>query len=202
MAFTLPTLSLTSPITDGKGLPTTLLQRWWQTITQAIEAQEDNQDSILSQIQASLTLAGQGVVNGDASGSTAKSGQTTTTGLTIDSSTFVNGPVVALTSVTGAMVHLTLTGSGPQSAVSSGGPMDGEYRIVEVGAGVTIFTGAFTVKTLNTGATVVNMANPVNTTIFTRATTGSVSYRLDLRKTAGAGVANNLQAYLFARRAP
>lgn len=204
MAFQLPLLSLTQAIVDAAGKPTTVLQRWWQTMAKAIEAQENNQDTNISQIQAALALAGTGVVSTDATSGTAKSGQATTTGLTVDASTFVNGPLVALAGITAPMTHLTLTGSGPQSALSSAGPMDGEYRIVEI-VGVTettIYTGTFTVKTLGTGATVINLANPVNTTIFTRAASGSVSYRLDVRKTAGAGVANALQAYLFARRAP
>lgn len=178
------------------------LQRWWQSVCEAVEAQEDNQDSIISQIQASLALGGAGQVTADATAGTAKSGQATTTGLTVDSAVFVAGPTVALAGVTAPMVNLTLTGSAPQGAVLTGGPMDGEYRIVEVGAGVTIFTGHFTVKTTNTGAVIITLSDPVNTQIFPRATVGAVSYRMDLRKTAGAGVASNLSAYLFARRAP
>jgi len=204
VAFQLPRLSLSQPIVDSAGLPTNLLQRWWQTMAQAIETQENNQDTVLSQIQASLALAGTGVVANDATTGTAKSGQATTTGLTINTTTFVNGPLVPLTGITGAMTHLTLTGSGPQSALSVGGPMDGEYRIVEI-VGITettIFTDTFTAKTLNNGSSVLIVANPPNTQIFTRAATGAVSYRLDVRKTAGAGEADSLQAYLFARRAP
>jgi hypothetical protein len=205
VAFQLPRLSLSNPITDPTtGKPTTLLQRWWASLAQQIETQEDNQDTALSQIQAALALAGTGVVNTDAGGTTAKSGQNTATGLTVNSSSFIHGPLVALTAVTAGMPHLTLTGSAPQAAVSAAGPMDGEYRIVEVVAGVDslIFSDTFHVKTLNTGATILTLDNPVNTQIFTRSAIGAVSYRLDVRKTAGAGEADSLQAYLFARRAP
>lgn len=202
MAFTLPRLSGGGPIVDSGGKPTTTLQRWWQTIVEAIEGQEAGQDSVLSQIQASLALGGAGQVTADAAGATAKSGQATASGLTIDSAAWVAGPIVPLTGVGAPMVNLTLTGSAPLSAVLTGGPMDGEYRIVEVGPALTLFTGRFTVKTTNTGAVIITLGNPVNTQIFPRATVGAVSYRMDLRKTAGAGVATALSAYLFARRAP
>jgi hypothetical protein len=189
-------------------LPTTYtpeqLQRWWQSVCEAVESQENNQDTALSQIQAALALAGTGVVNNDAATGAAKSGQTTTNGLTINSSTYVHGPQVNLAGVTGGMPHLTLTGSGPQSATSTDGPMDGDYRIQEI-VGVTeatIFTGHFSVKTLNNGSSLVVMSDPVNTQVFTRSSTGAVSYRLDLRKLAGVGEAEALTAYLFARRAP
>lgn len=195
MAFRLPRLP--SSYTPDQ------LQRWWQSVCQAVEAQEDNQDSIISQIQASLALGGAGQVTADATAGTAKSGQTTTNGITLDTiGLWVAGPTVALAGVTAPMVNLTLTGSAPLSSALTGGPMDGEYRVVEVVAGVTIFTGHFTVKTTNTGAVIITLSDPVNTQVFTRATTGAVSYRMDLRKTAGAGVASALSAYLFARRAP
>lgn len=187
-------------------LPTTYtpqqFQKWWQQLCERMEAQEDTQDTLLSQIQASLALAGVGVVATDAAGATAVSGQTTTTGLSVVDENWVAGPTVSLAGVGGPMTALTLTGSGPQSAVSEGGPMDGEYRIVEVGPAVTIFTGRFTVRTTVTGTTLVSLLDPVNTEVFTRATVGAVDYRMDLRRTAGAGTATALQAYLFARRAP
>lgn len=202
MAFKLPRLSLGQPIVNPDFTPATILQRWWQSVVQAIESQEDNQDSTLSQLQAALALGGAGQVTADASTGAAKSGQATLGGLTVDSAAWVAGPVVALAGVTAPMNKLTFTGSAPQSADLTGGPMDGEYRLVEVGPALTIFTGTFTVKSNNAGAIIISLGNPVNTQVFARATLGAVSYRMDLRKVAGAGVASNLSAYLFARRAP
>lgn len=202
MALQLPRLSLINAIVDpASGKPTTILQRWWQVFCEAIEANEASQDALISQLQAALQLAGGALVTTDAGGATAKSGQTTTSGLTVDSAAWVAGPPVALTAVGALMTSLVLTGSAPQSATSSGGPMDGEYRIQEVTGGeVTVFTGHFTVRTLTGGATIINLSDPVNNTVFVRSATGAVSYRMDLRKTAGAGTATGLSAYLFARR--
>lgn len=180
------------------------LQRWWQAVCEKIEANENAQNDLISQLQASLQLAGGAVAGVDAAGSTAKSGQATLGGITVDSASWVSGPTVALSGVTAGMPTLTLTGSGPLSAASQGGPMDGEYRIQEI-VGITettVYTGRFTVRTLSNGSTIINLPNPVNTQTFGRIATGAVSYRLDLRKTAGAGRATGLSAYLFARRAP
>jgi hypothetical protein len=203
VAFQLPRLSLAVPVA-GDLKPTTVFQRWWQSVCEAIEKQEEAQDTILSQIQASFVQAGQGVVATDAGAGTAKSGQDTDTGLTVDSAAWVNGPLVPLTGVTAPMSHLTLTGSGPQSGASTGGPMDGEYRVQEIVGAIetTVFTGHFTARTTVGGTTLISLSDPVNTQIFVRAATGAVSYRLDIRRTAGAGIVESLQAYLFARRAP
>jgi hypothetical protein len=170
MAFQLPRLSLSVPVA-GDLKPTTVFQRWWQTVCEAIEKQEEAQDTVLSQIQAAFVQAGLGVVATDAAAGTAVSGQAAATLLTVDSAAWVAGPLVALAGVTAPMTHLTLTGSGPQSGASSGGPMDGEYRIQEiVGASeATVFTGHFSARTTVAGTTLISLSDPVNTQIFVRA---------------------------------
>lgn len=180
------------------------LQRWWQAVCEKIEANENSQNDLISQLQASVALAGGAVVGNDAATGTARSGQAETTGLTVNSVSWINGPSVLLTTVSAGMTKLLLTGSGPTSATSSGGPMDGEYRIQEVVGitEVTVYTGTFTVRTLTNGSTIINLGNPVNNTVFTRSANPTVTYRLDLRKTAGAGIATALSAYIFARRYP
>jgi hypothetical protein len=196
-----PSVPIVSPDT---GKPSNNFVLWWQSVCEQIEANENAQNDLISQLQAALALAGGAVTETDAAGTTAKSGQTTTNGLTVDSATWVPGPTVALSGVTAGMTQLILTGSGPLNGTSSGGPMDGEYRIVEV-VGITetvIYTGSFTVRTLSNGSTIINLTDPVNNQTFTRSATGAVSYRLDLRRKAGAGIVTGLSAYLFARRYP
>lgn len=179
-------------------------QLWWQSTVEAIEFNENAQNDLISQLQASLQLSGGAVAGNDAATGTAKSGQATATGLTVDSGTWVNGPQVALSGISGSMTKLLLTGTGPQSASVNGGPMDGEYRVQEVVglSETTVFTGTFTLRSLPNGSPNITLGNPPNNQVFVRSANPNATYRLDLRKTAGAGFATNLTAYIFARRYP
>ena len=110
-------------------------------------------------------------------------------------------------------LNLTINGTGPQQTdavliAGAPGPITGEFRVVEiVGASdTTVFTGLFNVAPASFDAgepPVVTNRSVSDVSAFSsaRTSTGSVSYRLDVRRTSGGALVSDLSLYLFARRA-
>lgn len=114
------------------------------------------------------------------------------------------GPVVALTGV--AAGDLTITGSGPQQSdtIFAEETVMGQFRIVEIVGGVdtAVFTGSYTVYPGSPATVLNNSGAAVSAFTSARASTGSVSYRMDVNKT-NPGVPPSpvdLDVYIFVRR--
>ena len=139
-----------------------------------------------------------------AAGGSARSGSASNTSLNLTGTDWVNGPTVNLSTVSAG--DLTLTGSGPQQdadvTLSANRDFSGEYRIVEI-VGMTedtVHTGTFTASP--SGVEGGAFIYPDNSTMGfsqARASTGSVSYRLDVRRIDGPNLLD-LGVYLYARR--
>lgn len=225
MAFKLPRLQSRLPIVDAKGNPVTSFQRFFNIdFVGAIEKQETSQAAVLAslqniqtqqaaqlaQINQALELAGLALATAD-SGSTTQSGSNTG-GFGLFSTSFAPAVTVSLTSVVAGT--LTIPGTAPQliyngSTMSGGLTVDAEFRLVEVVGGIdnVRYTGSFTITdvTGDEPFQVFQMDNfsapDVAALSQARTSTGSVDYRIDVRRVSGATM-TNLRFYLFARRAP
>lgn len=220
--FKLPRVRAADSITDKAGKAATAFVRFWDTVMKALEMQERNQNGTIAEIQALVVQLQAVAQQAQSAQRAANDAQQTADGtgatsayasvnVTLNSSVWVSGPLVNLTSVVAG--NLTISGTGPQQtdAVQMAGAADsisGEFRIVEIVGGVdsTLFTGLFNVSRASFEASepavVVNRSvSDVSAFALSRSSTGSVSYRLDARRTSGSAIVSDLNLYLFARRA-
>ena len=223
MAFKLPKLQIKLPIVDSKGNPVTSFHRYLNIeLIGALEDVISSQGASIAQLEAitqqllittqqtqeALAIAGLALETAD-SGGTARSGSATIDDITLTGTGWVTGPQVDLLTVSAG--DLQLLGSGIQSDGNTtlgnfNVQMEGEFRIMEVVGGVdTEIAGSPFVITADrydsnpTGPVFVANDSRVPTFTEARASTGSVSYRMDLRRVTGP-VLTNVKAYLFARR--
>lgn len=226
MGFTLPKIQAADSIVDGTGRPTTRFLKFFNfDFARAIERNDNAQSDLISELQVLVSqlqvtteavqqaqnAANQAQQSADgAAGGGAVSGTSTAPDVTLVGAAWVLGPVVALTGVVAG--DLTITGSGPlqDDNVSATGERTAilcQFRVVEVILGVdtVLFTGNFNVFP---GDPPLNLASVVNSSVSSvaafssaRASTGSVSYRIDARTTNASRTVSNLSLYLFVRRA-
>lgn len=214
---------------DGKPLDY-FLRFWNIEVAPTIEAQEKSQNEVIGQIQAlqqqqaailaqqaeqlvlinqALELAGLALETADGGGPT-KSGSATGSFILTGTSDFA-ATEVFLTGV--AAGDLTIPGTGPSqvigtTAMSGGNYVEAEYDIVEVVGGVdtVVFTGTFNVLDVTGDEPYqifqVNHTSASAVAAFSdpRTTTGTLSYRVDVRRVTGATM-TGMRFYLFARRA-
>lgn len=218
MVFKIPRPVWTQAIVDKAGLATKAFSRRIEEAFGKIETQETSQDAALVLIQqvqadqaAQLALlqatqqqanAAQQTANDAqatadaAGGGTARSGSASFTD-TISGAAWVIGPTINLTGVVAG--NLTITGTAPTSgALISGNFVAGEYRVVEMAGGTTLFTGSMTIN--DTGVTDNSVAAVAAFTVA-EITTGAVSYRIDIRRSGGTvGGEADVSMYFYARR--
>lgn len=216
-------------IVDSDGRPTPEFVRIWGSLGQAIAVNANAitaQGNATTSAQQTAQIAQQTANQPPPSGGT--SGATTTSGLVV-TSLWAQGPTVSLTGVSAgdltANVTLALGSPGPitTNPVIGGVPenqgyavyysADGEIRIVEVIGGVdtvvfpTSGSAAFTAYAYlsaagGTAGIIPTFQSALQSFVSTRASTGAVDYRLDLRMTSPASSQiTPVQAYLYANRA-
>lgn len=220
----LPGFNQSFAITQDGARPSQLAANWWTAMLngtrQALNAQQ-NQITALQQTQAqilalttqintALQQAAQAQATADAGGgTTAKSGQNTSA-LNPNGSTWILGPVVALTGVVAG--NLTVTGSGPyqlsSTTIDDFGQFSGNWRIMEIIGGVEtgVFLGTY-IAVHNTppeqadSGVLYQLYNQTDTTSFSlaRTSTGAVSYRLDINLPGTD--ATQVGIYIYVRRA-
>ena len=224
-AFKLPRLKANLAIVDGQGKPLGYFLRLFNIeLAERIEKQEADQTALIAQIQAlqaqqadqlvlinqALELAGLALETADG-GTSTKSGSNTGTFALSGTST------VAVTTVSLAGVvagNLTIPGTGPSqvvgtTAMTGGNYVEAEYDIVEVVSGVDsiVFTGTFNVLDVTGDEPYqifqVNHTSSAAVAAFTdaRTSTGTIDYRLDVRRLTGASM-TGMRFYEFVRRAP
>lgn len=167
----------------------------FQGQTVAMQAQQAQAAANAAQQTADEALA-DGTVSGSATDPSVSVGLTTA---------WVPGPQVDLVGVVAG--NLTITGTGPQQdadvAFVSGTTFSGEFRVVEIDGMTETVLDVFSMSAYSTGsnATVTNNSiAAVEAFNMPLTTTGSLSYRIDVRKTSG-GELSDLLLYIFARRA-
>lgn len=192
-------------IAQANGVATIGLVQIWDRLCGKIEKQEATQDAQLALLlanQAATNAAAQSANTAQATadaagGGTARSGDNTGTFNVFDT-TWQTGPTVALSTVSAG--NLTITGTGPTaSVVTTEGVLSGEFRIVDVGTGLTKFTGTFSIYP--DGTFINNSISAISAFSLAETSTGSVTYRLDARRTGGKlGSEADVDFYLFVRR--
>lgn len=224
-AFKLPRLKANLAIVDGKGLPLGYFLRLFNIeLAQRIEQNEADQAATLIALQQlasqqasqlvlinqALELAGLALETAD-SGSTTKSGANTGI-FSLSGTSTAPVTTVALTGVVAG--DLTIPGTGPSqiigtTAMTGGNYVEAEYDIVERIGGVdtVVFTGQFNVLDVTGDEPYqifqVNHTSSADVAAFSAArfTTGTMDYRLDVRRLTGASM-TGMRFYLFTRRAP
>lgn len=223
MVFRLSRLNPENAIADKNGKPTNMFSRFWDVFCSRIETQEQRQDQLITDqalllqqqqaqlalINQALELAGLALETADGGGPN-KSGSASSL-FTNNTGTFAPAVAVNLTSVSAG--NLALTGTGPSAVVGTTTMTGGmnttfQYQIIEVVGGIdgdTVFTGAFDVTDVTTDEPSqifsVNHTSAAAIASFfdARATTGTISYRVEVRKVSGANM-TNMRFYLFVRR--
>lgn len=224
-SFKLPRLKGNLAIVDGQGKPLGYFLRLFNIeLAERIEKQEADQTALIAQIQAlqaqqaeqlvlinqALELAGLALETADG-GSTTKSGSSTGI-FSLSGTSTAPVTTVALTSVIAG--DLTIPGTGPSqvvgtTAMTGGNYVEAEYDIVEVVSGVdtVVFTGQFNVLDVTGDEPYqifqVNHTSSAAVAAFSaaRSTTGTMDYRLDVRRLTGASM-TGMRFYEFVRRAP
>lgn len=225
MAFKLDRLSAYLFIVQATRAPTSAFITLWEKMCGKIEAQESSQDALIAEQAAQLALINQvlGIANGavaaaaaaaaaaneaqesaDGGGSaTARSGSATDS-TSISGTGWVTGPTINLTTVSAG--DLTITGTGIVSGtLTAGSIVVGQFRVVELAGGTTIFPGVGDSNTfsVSSGGLAMEPSTIASVAAFTKAevTTGSVSYRMDVRRSGGpVGGAADINFYFFTRR--
>jgi hypothetical protein len=197
----------------------------WEKMCGKIEAQEASQDNVLDELASQLELINEalGIATGaaatasaaaaaangaqgsaDGGGSaTARSGSAPDS-TTILGTSWVLGPTINLTTVSAG--NLTITGTGIVSAqLTSGSVVVGEFRVVELAGGTTIFPGVgdANVFSVSSGGLAMEPSTVASVAAFSLAesTTGPVGYRMDVRRAGGpVGGEAEVDLYFFARR--
>lgn len=221
--FTLPRIRANSPITDKEGKAVNAFILFWEKLCRQIEGQENSQNSLIATLQSiqaqqaaqlvlinqALELAGLALETADG-GSATKSGSATAIFPLTGTGSFA-APLVTLAGVSAG--DLTVPGTGPSQVIGAttmtgGNYVEAEYDIVEVVSGVdtVVFTGTFNVTDV-TGDEPAQVFQVVHTSapdiadfISARASTGTMAYRVDVRRLTGATMLG-MRFYLFARRA-
>lgn len=224
-AFKLPRLKANLAIVDGKGLPLGYFLRLFNIeLAERIEQNEADQAATLVALQQlaaqqaeqlvlinqALELAGLALETADG-GTTTKSGSNTGT-FSLSGTSTVPVTTVALTGVVAG--DLTIPGTGPSqiigtTAMTGGNYVEAEYDIVEVIGGIDtiVFTGQFNVLDVTGDEPYqifqVNHTSSAAVAAFSaaRSTTGTMDYRLDVRRLTGASM-TGMRFYEFVRRAP
>lgn len=224
-AFKLPRLKANLAIVDGKGLPLGYFLRLFNIeLAERIEQNEADQAATLIALQQlaaqqaeqlilinqALELAGLALETADG-GSTTKSGSNTGT-FSLSGTSTVPVTTVAFTGVVAG--DLTIPGTGPSqiigtTAMTGGNYVEAEYDIVEVIGGIDtiVFTGQFNVLDVTGDEPYqifqVNHTSSAAVAAFSaaRSTTGTMDYRLDVRRLTGASM-TGMRFYEFVRRAP
>lgn len=222
--FILPRVRAADPITVPDGRAANAFVRFWDTMCRLIESQENRQNTLIADLQAvqqqqaaqlelindALELAGLALATADAaSGGTARSGSDTGS-FALTGTGDVSPCTVPLLTVSAGL--LTIPGTGPgvlygTTTMTGGLTVEAEYDIVEVtGTETVVFSGTFTINdvTGDEPSQVFQVVHPSAPDVAafseTRASTGSVSYRVDVRRVSGATM-TGVRFYLFARRA-
>lgn len=221
-AIKLPRINSNYQIVNEKGQPTPFFQRLFNVelsqrleitvsaldaAVMAIQQLQIQQQAQLDLINQALELAGLALETADGGGPN-KSGSGSSL-FTNNTSTFTSVVTIPLTSVSAG--DLALTGTGPSAVVGTTTMTAGtqtffEYQIVEVDGGDTVlFTGLFDVTDVTTDepSQIFSINHPSASAIAAffeaRTSTGSISYRIDVRKLSGANM-TNMRLYLFVRR--
>ena len=204
MAFTLPAIQIAVPVVDPKtGQMTAYFNDWLTRVLRQLQDQINTNSSLLAQVQAqqatllaaiqqlqavqAATAQAQATADAAGGGGAQSGFATTTFNVGIGWS---NGPQVDLTGV--AAGNLTIAGSGPTQGtgtyVDQLGDFNGEWRIQEIVGFVetTVMTGTFVAGAYfdaESGTTSYYLYNQTDTTMlsYPQASTGAVSYRLDLQ---------------------
>lgn len=198
-------------LVDKNGKPSTFFQTLWQRTITAIQTAVNTNADFTAQLAQQLALlqATQAAANSaqqsanaaqaaaDAAGGGTARSDSATFSTTISGLLWINGPTIALPTVSAG--NLTISGTGPTSGtLLSGVSVIGEYRVVELAGGTTIFTGSMVVN--DTGVTD-NSAADVAAFSLAETTTGTVSYRLDVRRSGGpSGTSADISMYFYCRR--
>lgn len=221
-----PAIQQNVPVTDpDTGMMTAYFSIWLiqqlTTITDAINVQNNiitslqaQQAQLVAQVAALNTVAQQAAkaqATADAGTPTgAQSGNATADPVNASGSGWVNGPQVNLTGV--AAGNLTIPSSGPNQTNNTGvnavsgvlGIFTGNWRIQEIVGAVetTVFSGTYDAERDRDDQGIENIVynqTDTNTPVIARASTGAVSYRLDIN--APGFVLTAVQLYLYVRRA-
>lgn len=112
--------------------------------------------------------------------------------------TWVNAVSEGLSGVSAG--DLTIINSGPVMAIGADDETTGEYRIVEQPGATTVFSGTWRATGDGDTFSVVYNESLLSTLTFSSslASTGSITYELDVRVTSGIDI--QLLTYLFVRR--
>lgn len=199
-------------IVDSKGKPSSFFHTLWQRTVDAIQAAVNSNAEITAQLAQQLALlqatqtsanaaqqtANEAQATADAAGGgTARSGSTSAAGLSLFGTGWVTGPTINLTGVSAGT--LTITGTAPTlGTLTNGTLVSGQYRVVELAGGTTIFTGSMSIN--ETGVTDNSVADVAAFTLA-ETTTGAVSYRMDVRRSGGpSGSTADCSVYFYVRR--
>lgn len=222
--FKLPRLKSNLAIVNKDGKPEDYFLRLFNVdFAQRLEANENNQAMLIAQIQdiqaqqaeqlvlinQALELAGLALETADGGGPN-KSGSNTGT-FALSGTASVPATTVALAGVVAG--NLTIPGTGPSqivgtTAMTGGNYVEAEYDVVEVVSGVdtVVFTGTFNVTDVTGDEPYqifqVSHTSAAAVAAFTsaRTSTGTMDYRLDVRRVSGASM-TGMRFYLFVRRA-
>lgn len=219
----LPRIQRGTPIVDIKGRALDYFLRLIDDAFRMIERNEAAQDATLIAIQniqaqqanqlvlinQALELAGLALETADGGGAN-KSGSNTGV-FSLSGTSTIPVTTVALTGVSAG--DLTIPGTGPSqtvgtTAMTGGNYVEAEYDIVEVIGGIdtVVFTGQFNVLDVTgdepSQIFQVDHTSAAAVAAFTaaRSTTGTMDYRLDVRRMTGASM-TGMRFYLFVRRA-
>jgi len=218
MAFKIPRPVWTQAIVDKAGLATKAFSRRIEemlkyietqvssivdllAIIQAVQATQAEQLALILSTQATANAAqqaaNQALTQADTGPSATARSDSAVDSETISGVAWVLGPTIALPTV--SVGDLTITGSGPTGAVLNAGALvQGEYRIVELAGGSTIFTGSMSI---NASGVTNNDAAAVAAFTLPETTTGTVSYRMDVRRAGGTvGGDADVDFYFYVRR--
>lgn len=153
---------------------------------------------------AAAAAANQAQTDADSGGSaTARSGSATGSA-SIFNTGWMLGPTVNLLTVSAG--NLTITGTGiTAGALTDGSLVIGQFRVVELAGGTTIFPGVGDSNTFSVsdGGVAMDPSTIASVAAFSLAevTTGSVSYRMDVRRSGGpVGGTADVDLYFYARR--
>lgn len=188
----------------------------------AVAAQAEIDDVIAPQVVAvtqgvqiaqstsntALTVADQALASGTVSGSATDPAVSTGTS-EADPGAWAPGPQVSLTGVVAGT--LTITGTGPQQdgdvVFYSGGTTTGfvgEFRVVEIEGAAETVLGTFDMSASpGSGLSAIisnDGASDVAAFSVALTTTGTLGYRIDVRRVSG-GNLDSLKLYIYARRA-
>lgn len=176
----------------------------------AVTALQAAQTQTIAQAQANTTVAmqaAQAQATADtATGSGAQSGDATSSASALAGGAWTNGPQVNLAGVSAG--NLTVQNSGPSqaaiTAMNGFGAWTGNWRIQEIVGAIetTVFTGTFSMERyFEEFGAIIFLFNETDTGTFSsaRASTGAVSYRLDINSPDVDVFDVNL--YLYVRRA-